>query len=126
MKPKRALKPKGRLRMDTKVESSIVEKESVGVATLKSPLPEEKHVALVIVESPVNESVGLAVVESPVPENESAGTIMEIDESPSHDEIAVLAYSYWDARGRQGGSAEEDWLQAERELRGQRAGGKAC
>ncbi len=37
--------------------------------------------------------------------------------SPSHQEIAALAYSYWEARGRQGGSQREDWLRAERELR---------
>ena len=32
-----------------------------------------------------------------------------------HEEIATLAYSYWEARGRQGGSAEDDWYRAERE-----------
>jgi hypothetical protein len=37
---------------------------------------------------------------------------------PSQDEIARLAYSYWEARGYAGGSSEEDWLRAERELRG--------
>jgi hypothetical protein len=37
---------------------------------------------------------------------------------PSPDEIAHLAYSYWAARGYAGGSPEEDWLRAERELRG--------
>ena len=37
---------------------------------------------------------------------------------PSQDEIARLAYSYWAARGCAGGSSEEDWLRAERELRG--------
>jgi hypothetical protein len=37
--------------------------------------------------------------------------------APSHEKIAKLAYSYWEARGRQGGSAVEDWLRAERELR---------
>jgi hypothetical protein len=31
--------------------------------------------------------------------------------------IARLAYSYWVARGYNGGSAEEDWLRAEREIR---------
>jgi hypothetical protein len=31
--------------------------------------------------------------------------------------IARLAYSYWEARGSQGGSAEEDWLRAEHELK---------
>ena len=37
---------------------------------------------------------------------------------PSPDEIARLAYSYWVARGYTGGSPEEDWLRAQRELRG--------
>jgi hypothetical protein len=35
---------------------------------------------------------------------------------PSHEQIATLAYSYWEAHGRQGGSQLEDWLCAEREL----------
>ncbi len=34
-----------------------------------------------------------------------------------HDEIARLAYSYWENRGRQDGSPEDDWFRAERELR---------
>ena len=36
--------------------------------------------------------------------------------TPSHEQIAALAYSYWEARGYQGGSPEEDWLRAEQEL----------
>jgi hypothetical protein len=32
------------------------------------------------------------------------------------EDIARLAYSYWEARGFTGGSAEEDWLRAEEEL----------
>jgi len=35
---------------------------------------------------------------------------------PPHDAIAQLAYSYWEARGCQGGSPEEDWFRAEQEL----------
>ena len=35
---------------------------------------------------------------------------------PSREEIAKLAFLYWEARGCQGGSPEEDWLRAEREL----------
>jgi hypothetical protein len=31
--------------------------------------------------------------------------------------VASLAYSYWEARGCQGGSPEADWLRAEQELR---------
>jgi len=39
-----------------------------------------------------------------------------------HEQIALLAYSYWEARGRQGGSPEDDWLRAEREFRGRHGG----
>jgi hypothetical protein len=39
-------------------------------------------------------------------------------------EIARLAYSYWEARGCQEGSAEEDWLRAEQELRSALTSGK--
>ena len=45
----------------------------------------------------------------------------EIVELPQ-DEIALLAYSYWEQRGRPDGSPEEDWYRAETELRQRRAG----
>ncbi len=48
----------------------------------------------------------------------------EVEVTVSHDEIARLAYSYWEARGRTGGSALEDWLRAERELRALRNGSR--
>lgn len=35
----------------------------------------------------------------------------------TREEIARLAYAYWEERGRPLGSAEEDWFRAERELR---------
>lgn len=35
---------------------------------------------------------------------------------PTHAEIAALAYSFWQQRGFQGGSPQEDWLRAEQEL----------
>jgi hypothetical protein len=44
------------------------------------------------------------------------------DDPPSREEIAALAYSYWEARGLQGGSPEEDWARAEQELRNRRPG----
>jgi Protein of unknown function (DUF2934) len=34
----------------------------------------------------------------------------------SSEEVARLAYSYWEARGCQGGSPEEDWFRAEESL----------
>ena len=36
--------------------------------------------------------------------------------APTHEEIAELAYSYWEAGGCVGGSALQDWLRAEKEL----------
>ena len=50
-------------------------------------------------------------------------TATNADATPSNsavtsDAIAKLAYSYWEARGFQGGSQEEDWLRAEQELLG--------
>jgi hypothetical protein len=35
----------------------------------------------------------------------------------AQEEIARLAYSYWEARGCHGGSAQNDWFQAEQELK---------
>jgi hypothetical protein len=35
----------------------------------------------------------------------------------AYEEIARLAYSYWEARGSEEGSADEDWARAEEELR---------
>jgi hypothetical protein len=34
----------------------------------------------------------------------------------SNEEISRRAYLYWEARGYQGGTPEEDWFRAEREL----------
>lgn len=47
------------------------------------------------------------------------------DEEPTcppcaDEETACLAYSFWEARDRQGGSPDEDWLRAEEELKRQR------
>jgi len=35
---------------------------------------------------------------------------------PTHEEIAKLAYSYWEAGGRREDTALSDWLRAERAL----------
>jgi len=52
-----------------------------------------------------------AVLETPTPAVQISG----------QDEIAKLAFSYWEARGCQGGSPEEDWARAEQEVRSRRA-----
>ena len=38
------------------------------------------------------------------------------ESSLTREEIAALAYSLWEARGRPEGSPEEDWFNAERAL----------
>jgi hypothetical protein len=55
-----------------------------------------------------------AIVETPASlEAAPAPTVAQ----PSHEEIASLAYSFWLARGCQGGSPHEDWVRAEEQLR---------
>jgi hypothetical protein len=36
---------------------------------------------------------------------------------PEPEDIARLAYSYWEERGSTDGSSEDDWYRAEEELR---------
>jgi hypothetical protein len=63
-------------------------------------------------KSPAHKKSTAAILDTP-----SAAAAAESVTSLVHEEIAVLAYSYWADRGYQGGSPEEDWLRAEHELR---------
>lgn len=55
---------------------------------------------------------------STAPKMAVSPTTPETTDRPSatHEEIAQLAYQYWEARGRPLGSAEQDWLRAEGDL----------
>jgi hypothetical protein len=59
----------------------------------------------------------------PAPRTSAKPAVPERAPSPavvidlSREEVARLAYSYWEARGYQGGSPLEDWVRAENELR---------
>jgi len=44
------------------------------------------------------------------------GTYTGVRRAPTHDEIAQLAFSLYESRGRQDGHDVEDWLRAEEEL----------
>jgi hypothetical protein len=59
--------------------------------------------------APVSEPEVLSVV--------AAAVVSETPAESYQDAVARLAYSYWAARGYQGGSPEADWLRAEQELR---------
>ena len=78
MTPKKSLKQKSDLKTDARVESELAHHDNAAIALLESPVPEIESIEVAMVQV---ECVG--------------------DESPSHDEIAVLAYSYWEARGCQ-------------------------
>src|SRR3974390_1924453 len=72
MTPKKSLKQKSDLKTDARVESELAHHDNAAIALLESPVPEIESIEVAMVQV---ECVG--------------------DESPSHDEIAVLAYSYW-------------------------------
>jgi Protein of unknown function (DUF2934) len=48
-----------------------------------------------------------------VADGQVASDVQQTD--PDREAIARIAYSYWEARGYQGGSPEEDWCRAEQE-----------
>jgi Protein of unknown function (DUF2934) len=54
---------------------------------------------------------------TPVMASPSGSSVpMDTTEPIGSQEIAALAYQYWQARGCPDGSPEEDWFRAEREL----------
>lgn len=48
----------------------------------------------------------------------------ELSESEKQQKIAALAFEHWLARAFRGGSPAEDWLRAEREVRGKLRGAR--
>jgi len=73
-----------------------------------------KSATLKRVARAVKEVVSVAL-SSPAPE--LAPAVTAVSTESFQDAVARLAYSYWEARGYQGGSPEADWLRAEQELR---------
>jgi hypothetical protein len=91
-------------------KKSNVEKEVVSkAAAAAAPAPARRR-------PPVSRAKKHAAAEPASAEIKVVETA-RIAVDPSREEIARLAYLYWEARGCQGGSHEEDWLRAERELR---------
>src|SRR5450759_2185048 len=65
-------------------------------------------------------TVGISNTPASEPGILSVATAAAVAAMPSgsfQDAVARLAYSYWEARGSQGGSPEADGLRAEQELR---------
>jgi hypothetical protein len=61
------------------------------------------------------DSVGVMAA-SPVADAPIATRVSQSKPTLSPDEVAHLAYSYWEARGFTHGLADEDWIRAEAEL----------
>jgi Protein of unknown function (DUF2934) len=103
-------------------ENDLIATGNAAAARRKAARPRTKHSTApaegpVVSASPVPETAEPVAILSepalPVPGVEAVVISMQ----PVRDEVARLAYSYWEARGCQGGSAEEDWLRAEMEIR---------
>jgi hypothetical protein len=62
-------------------------------------------------------NVGIVPPETSVRPKKSGYSVTE-DHPLDHEAVARLAYSFWEARGRGNGSAEDDWFKAEAELKG--------
>lgn len=60
-------------------------------------------------------STAIAAVHPAAPGGEGSVASGNVEIAPA--DVARLAHSYWEARGCQGGSPEEDWLRAEQQLR---------
>jgi Protein of unknown function (DUF2934) len=60
---------------------------------------------------PAGEAQNNATSAAPVAEHGAVELV-----AVSREEVAKLAYLYWEARGGHGGSAEDDWARAEAEL----------
>jgi hypothetical protein len=56
-------------------------------------------------------------VSAAVASGETTAGDADLTPAPAREEIARPAYCYWEARGGDGGSPEDDWFRAQRELR---------
>jgi ribonuclease E len=96
-------------------EAAVVE----SAAPIAEAAPRTMAAAAGIPGSAIIDSVGAVTLSEPHPVSD---TISSVEPAPARvvtqEEIGRLAHSYWIARGCHGGSPDEDWLRAERELLG--------
>ena len=87
-----------------RVSSDTTVSAGTGAAARRAPVSRVKHSAAQhLTENRGASLVSVAAEVSAVP-------------APSREDVAQLAYAYWEARGRQGGSPQEDWIKAEQHL----------
>ena len=95
--PVRAAKPK--------TVEAVVTKTVTKVASASPRVRTAKH------SKAAGPAYNASVVSTPV----VTAPILTATVAHAHDAIAKIAYGYWEARGYQHGSSEQDWLRAEQE-----------
>jgi hypothetical protein len=92
-----------RIKMTRKrnTENEVVVSPAGAAPARRKSTARRSHAAVTERETPATPSV-----DAPLAEYE-----------PTNAEISLQAYLYWEERGCQGGSSEEDWLRAEQELK---------
>jgi hypothetical protein len=87
--------------------------ESVPAAAEKKPAPARKKA---VGPAAGAEKVTPRRVKKPAPDASAAPEAVAAAIEPTHDEIALRAWSIYERRGRSHGQAMSDWLQAKAEL----------
>jgi hypothetical protein len=93
-----------------KKQTVASELSSAGAAPARMEKPTAKR-ATTTKHSASKTAVSRTIAAAATPSVEEVGVIV-VD----REEVAKLAYLYWEARGGHGGSAADDWARAEQEL----------
>jgi hypothetical protein len=71
--------------------------------------------------APLTHRRSLRAPVAPAPVETEEVSAVDVPEVSEQEEVAKLAYSYWEARGGQNGSPEDDWHRAVQEVRQRRS-----
>lgn len=69
------------------------------------------------------QAVKIAAEPDPLERPHEDSVDLALSEPGIQQEIAQLAYEFWESRGRPDGSPEEDWFRAEREVQSRDSNG---
>jgi hypothetical protein len=89
-------------------EKNVVVSSAAALPARRKSVSSNRTARTIVSNAPVSEPEVLTVAPS---------AAVATPAEPAQDAVARLAYSYWQARGCQGGSPEADWLRAEQKLR---------
>src|SRR5580692_11351782 len=97
-----------------------IAKETAADTTVRAAKPKATKTSPVVevVSKPLVSPVKSEGRVRSVKHSKTAAPVMMVETTAIsvHDQIAKIAYSYWEARGFQPGCPEQDWLRAEQEF----------